>query len=50
MPESGPYGSVRGALSNERPYRDYSDSKQLYNLITFFCLALLRSGSLILQL
>src|SRR6266508_938845 len=22
MPESGPYGSVRGALSNERPYRD----------------------------
>ena len=23
MPESGPSGSVRGALSNERPYRDY---------------------------
>ena len=22
MPELGPYGSVRGALSNERPYRD----------------------------
>ena len=22
MPESGPYGSVPGALSNERPYRD----------------------------
>ena len=22
MPESGPSGSVRGALSNERPYRD----------------------------
>jgi hypothetical protein len=22
MPESGPYGSVRGALSNECPYRD----------------------------
>src|SRR5207248_2229227 len=22
MPESGSYGSVRGALSNERPYRD----------------------------
>ena len=22
MPESGAYGSVRGALSNERPYRD----------------------------
>jgi hypothetical protein len=23
MPESGTYGSVRGALSNERPYRDF---------------------------
>jgi len=22
MPELGPYGSVRGALSNERPYHD----------------------------
>ena len=22
MPKSGAYGSVRGALSNERPYRD----------------------------
>jgi hypothetical protein len=22
MPELGPYGSVRGAFSNERPYRD----------------------------
>src|SRR6266704_4268467 len=22
MPELGPYGSVRGTLSNERPYRD----------------------------
>jgi hypothetical protein len=22
MPELGPYGSVRGALSNERPYRN----------------------------
>jgi hypothetical protein len=22
MPELGPSGSVRGALSNERPYRD----------------------------
>jgi hypothetical protein len=22
MPESGTYGSVRGALSNGRPYRD----------------------------
>ncbi len=22
MPELGPFGSVRGALSNERPYRD----------------------------
>jgi hypothetical protein len=26
MPESGPYGSVRGALSNERPYRDPQSS------------------------
>ena len=25
MPESGAYGSVRGALSNERPYRDPDD-------------------------
>jgi hypothetical protein len=25
MPESGPYGSMRGALSNERPYRDPDD-------------------------
>src|SRR5205085_8368279 len=25
MPELGPYGSVRGALSNERPYRDLRD-------------------------
>jgi len=24
MPELGTYGSVRGALSNERPYRDYN--------------------------
>ncbi len=24
MRESRPYGSVRGALSNERPYRDFS--------------------------
>jgi hypothetical protein len=24
MPESGPSGSVRGALSNGRPYRDYT--------------------------
>ncbi len=23
MPELGTYGSVRGALSNERPYRDH---------------------------
>ncbi len=23
MPESGTYGSVRGAFSNERPYRDF---------------------------
>src|SRR6266481_6264139 len=25
MPELGPYGSVRGALSNERPYRDLAN-------------------------
>src|SRR6266705_1853422 len=25
-PELGPYGSVRGALSNERPYRDLPDA------------------------
>jgi hypothetical protein len=24
MPELGPYGSVRGARSNARPYRDHS--------------------------
>jgi hypothetical protein len=29
MPESGPYGSVRGALSNERPYRDPETSAKL---------------------
>jgi hypothetical protein len=28
MPELGPYGSVRGALSNERPYRDSGARKQ----------------------
>jgi hypothetical protein len=27
MPELGTYGSVRGALSNERPYRDQTDPK-----------------------
>ena len=27
MPELGPYGSVRGALSNERPYRDFGRAK-----------------------
>jgi hypothetical protein len=26
MPESGTYGSVRGALSNGRPYRDFMES------------------------
>src|SRR6266513_6383010 len=26
MPELGPYGSVRGELSNERPYRDWQFS------------------------
>ena len=28
MPESGTYGSVRGALSNERSYRDKSSARQ----------------------
>src|SRR6195256_6912922 len=27
MPELGPYGSVRGALSNERPYRDLAKTR-----------------------
>src|SRR6478752_5204683 len=27
MPELGPYGSVRGALSNERPYRDLGNPR-----------------------
>jgi hypothetical protein len=31
MPELGPYGSVRGALSNERPYRDSGAPKPLQN-------------------
>ena len=35
MPELGPYGSVRGALSNERPYRDLGAplSKQYQSLV-----------------
>jgi hypothetical protein len=28
MPESGTYGSVRGALRNERPYRDLRGASQ----------------------
>ena len=28
MPELGPYGSVRGALSNERPYRDCAQNPE----------------------
>jgi hypothetical protein len=31
MPESGTYGSVRGALSNGRPYRDLSPPKDRHN-------------------
>jgi hypothetical protein len=30
MPELGPYGSVRGALSNERPYRDLANPSASY--------------------
>src|SRR5256886_1583500 len=30
MPELGPYGSVRGALSNERPYRDPANPPASY--------------------
>ena len=29
MPELGTYGSVRGALSNERPYRDFGRATKL---------------------
>jgi hypothetical protein len=29
MPESGTYGSVRGALSNGRPYRDGTSRSEL---------------------
>jgi hypothetical protein len=32
MPELGPYGSVRGALSNERPYRDLRNVDATYLL------------------
>jgi hypothetical protein len=32
MPELGPYGSVRGALSNERPYRDLRNVEANYPL------------------
>ncbi|HKI13724.1 MAG TPA: hypothetical protein VKA12_01695, partial [Roseiarcus sp.] len=32
MRESRPYGSVRGALSNERPYRDFSFELTLISL------------------
>ena len=30
MPELGPYGSVRVALSNERPYRDLRNPFESY--------------------
>src|ERR1035437_8277025 len=29
MPELGPYGSVRGARSNARPYRDQKSARRL---------------------
>jgi len=32
VPELGPLGSVRGALSNERPYRDLNVHPRLYAL------------------
>jgi hypothetical protein len=32
MRESRPYGSVRGALSNERPYRDSLDAMSQISL------------------
>src|SRR6266540_962604 len=34
MPELGPYGSVRGALSNERPYRDLRNVVAKYRFET----------------
>jgi hypothetical protein len=42
MPELGPYGSVRGALSNERPYRD---SGAPFNLDPFRTHGSLRKGT-----
>jgi hypothetical protein len=36
MPESGPYGSVRGALSNECPYRDRPLSRAMTSGESFF--------------
>ena len=36
MPELGTYGSVRGALSNERPYRDRSLTLALLTLRRVF--------------
>jgi hypothetical protein len=43
MPESGPYGSVRGALSNERPYRDFCLICRLQVLNVFWCVTSLES-------
>lgn len=34
MPELGPLGSVRGALRNERPYRDPSGGALLFHLLS----------------
>jgi hypothetical protein len=38
MPKSGTSGSVRGAVSNDRPYRDIAISDQLgADYTTFHC-------------
>src|SRR4051812_31016625 len=38
VPEWGPLGSVRGALSNERPYRDLRCAKErIFSGIAAFC-------------
>src|SRR5271166_6170666 len=37
MPESGPYGSVRGARGNSRPYRESDDGRAVKTgLLTYF--------------
>jgi hypothetical protein len=34
MPELGPYGSVRGARGNSRPYRDRATASEILALLT----------------